>query len=398
VEAGLRSRREPYARVTVVWSASPVSARPGDAALVTGDGQLQGWIGGSCAQPIVIGHALAALAQGSPTLLHLAPPGQLPPGREGLVVAPVTCSSEGSLEVFIEPRLPSPQLVVIGSAPLVGALAVMAGAVDFEVTVVERDSAKCSDISGTTHAHSGGAEEASLGGAAESSFGGARVVGELDLAEAGVGPDTFVVVATMGRYDEDAVEAALATGARWVALVASARRAVRVRELLQAGGVPQADLARLRAPAGLDLGDLRHTEIAVAILAEMVAERASRRPAAVPPGPGSAVPAAGGVPAAAGAGVPAAAGAGVPAAAGAGVPAAAGGVPAGTAADPVCGMTVEVAGAQHVVEHGGLTWRFCSSGCRRRFQSSPDSFTRPPEGRPGDVAPPQRHPVEPQPV
>ncbi len=368
--------------MTVVWSASPVSARPGDAALVTGDGQLQGWIGGSCAQPIVIGHALVALAQGSPTLLHLAPPGQLPPGREGLVVAPVTCSSEGSLEVFIEPRLPSPQLVVIGSAPLVGALAVMAGAVDFEVTVVERDSAKCSDISGTTHAHSGGAEEASLGGAAESFFGGARVVGELDLAEAGVGPDTFVVVATMGRYDEDAVEAALATGARWVALVASARRAARVRELLQAGGVAQADLARLRAPAGLDLGDLRHTEIAVAILAEMVAERASRRPGAVPPGPGSAVPAAGGV----------------PAAAGAGVPAAAGGVPAGTTADPVCGMTVEVAGAQHVVEHGGLTWRFCSSGCRRRFQSSPDSFTRPPEGRPGDVAPPHRHPVEPQPV
>ncbi|PZS18361.1 MAG: xanthine dehydrogenase [Acidimicrobiales bacterium] len=365
-EAGLRSRREPYARVTVVWSASPVSARPGDAALITGDGRLQGWIGGSCAQPIVIRQALACLAEGAPTLLHLAPPGQLPLGRVGLVVAPVTCASEGSLEVFIEPRLPSPHLVVIGSAPLVGALGVMARAVDFEVTVVERDWAKDADLGGPGLGHSHGAGWPGLTGTDEGAFGGASTIGELDLAKAGVGPETFVVVATMGRYDEDAVEAALDSGAGYVALVASDRRAARVRELLAQGGVSQADLARVRAPAGLALGDLPHTEIAVAILAEVVAEKAKRRA-------GAAVPA--GAPVRAGAAVPA----GAPVPAGAAVP------PASAAVDPVCGMTVEVAGAQDRAEHGGATWWFCSSGCRRRFQANPDRFLETAEGRAVDM-------------
>jgi len=346
-EAGLRSRREPYARVTVVWSTSPVSTRPGDAALITGDGRLQGWIGGSCAQPIVIRQAQACLAEGAPTLLHLAPPGQLPLGREGLVVAPVTCASEGSLEVFIEPRLPSPHLVVIGSAPLVGALGVMARAVDFEVTVVERDWAKDADLGGPGLGHSHGAGWPGLRGTDERAFGGASTISELDLAKAGVGTETFVVVATMGRYDEDAVEAALATEARYVALVASDRRAVWVRELLAQGGVSQADLARVRAPAGLALGDLPHTEIAVAILAEVVAEKAKRRAgAAMPPVSTVAEPPVSTVAK----------------------------PPASTVVDPVCGMTVEVAGAQDMAEHAGRTWWFCSSGCRRRFQANPEEF------------------------
>jgi len=282
----------------VVWSRSPVSARAGDAALVTADGRLRGWVGGSCAEPVIVGQALAALAEGTPRLVHLAPPGDLPADRDGRVVAAVNCASEGSLEVFVEPRLPAPHLVAIGRSPLVDALATMAGAIGFEVTVYERE-------------HGGG----------------------VDLVKAGVGPDSFVVVATMGRYDEDALEPALAAAPRYVALVASERRAAAVLESLRAAGVPGEQLARVHAPAGLDLGDLPHVEIAVAVLAQMVAEKARSAPVLVVP---------------------------------ADAPAA--------VVDPVCGMAVEPASAADSVVHDGVTYWFCAGGCRRRFEADPASY------------------------
>ncbi len=261
--------------------------------MVTLDGRLQGWVGGSCAEPVVVREALVALSEGTPRLLHLAPPGQLPPERDGLVVSPMTCASEGSLEVFVEPRLPAPHLVAVGRSPLVEALATMAGAVGFDVTVYERED--------------GGTE--------------------VDLAKAGAGPNSYVVVATMGRYDEDAVEAALASGARYVALVASERRAKTVL-----AGVAEEARARVHAPAGLDLGDLPHTEIAVAILAQIVAEKArSQAVIAVREEPETAV-------------------------------------------DPVCGMTVEKATAADRYEHEGVTYWFCATGCRRRFERDPEAY------------------------
>lgn len=299
----LIERREAYARVTVVWSRSPVSARPGDTGLVTIDGRLRGWVGGSCAEPVVVAQALAALTDGSARLVHLAPPGDLPPAREGLVMAPVTCASEGSLEVFVEPRLPAPHLVAVGRSPLVEALATMAGAIGFEVTVYERG-----------------------GGAGD---------GAVDLAKAGVGPGSFVVVATMGRYDEDALEVALASGARYVALVASARRAATVLESLRSTGVAEEALARVHAPAGLDLGDLAHAEIAVAVLAQIIAEKASSPP----------------------------------------VLAAAPQEKVVGAVDPVCGMTVDPSTAADRFARDGVTYWFCASGCRRRFEADPLAYS-----------------------
>jgi xanthine dehydrogenase accessory factor len=306
-EAALVARRQPYVRVTVVWASAPVSAKAGDAALVTGDGVLLGWVGGSCSEPVVISQAVAALREGTPRLVRLDPPGAPSAAREGVIVAPVTCASGGSLEIFVEPRLPAPHLVVVGRSPLVQALAAMAPAIGFEVAVVERD------------------------GIDAGAFPAARVVGELDLAKVGTGPESYVVVATMGRYDEDALEQALAADARFVALVASSQRAAAVRQILAASGIPPADLDRIRAPAGLDLGHLPHPEIAVAVLAEIVAEKArsaplpSWRPAAE------------------------------------------------QAVDPVCGMNVEAADSTPVT-YEGVTYWFCSAGCRRRFQAEPERF------------------------
>jgi xanthine dehydrogenase accessory factor len=307
-EAAFVGSRQPYARVTVVWAASPVSAHPGDAALVTPQGELIGWVGGSCSEPVIVRQAVASLADGRPRLVHLDPSGAPVSPREGVVVAPVTCASGGALEVFVEPRLPAPHLVVVGRSPMARTLAAMAQLVDFEVTVVEREDA---DV----HAYPG-----------------AAVVTELDLAKADVAADSFVVVATMGRYDEDALEAALATDAQYVALVASARRSAAVREELAGSGVPDQALARIRAPAGLDLGALPHPEIAVAILADIVAEKAARGVVSSDAGPA---------------------------------------VEPEQAVDPVCGMTVDPASAAGSAQHDGVTYWFCASGCRRRFEADP---------------------------
>ncbi len=383
VEAGLTGRGEAYARVTVVWSRRPTAARAGDVALVTLDGRLHGWVGGSCAEPVVVREALRALREGTPRLLHVAPATDLPPDREGYVTAPMSCASEGSLEAFVEPRLPRPHLMVIGRSPMVRALATMASSLRFDVAVVERDDLDTTGLDATA------------------------VVRGLDLARAGCGPDSFVVVATMGRYDEDAIEAALATGARYVALVASSRRATAVLGLLAQGGVADEALAKVQAPAGLDLGPLPHDEIAVAVLAEIVAEKARRRAdGSRADGSGAGGSGAGGSGAGgsradgskaggsraggsaegdAGVGGPTGHGSEAPGVAAPGVagPGVAGAVCGPTTAhqaaqhiavDPVCGMTVATATATDVAAHDGATYWFCASGCRRRFQAEPERF------------------------
>jgi xanthine dehydrogenase accessory factor len=161
-----------------------------------------------------------------------------------------------------------------------------------------------------------------------------RVVTSLDLDAAGITDRSFVVVATQGHYDEDALERALATSAGYVGLVASRKRADAVLGYLRDRGVPEEALARVHAPAGLDLGRIAHEEIAVAILAELVRERAAGHLTAAPPAE----------------------------------------LPRHEELDPVCGMTVDVASARHRAIHDGATYYFCSAGCLGRFEAEPSAF------------------------
>jgi xanthine dehydrogenase accessory factor len=223
----------PHALATVVSVVRPASTRRGERALVTADGTLDGWVGGACSEHLVVREALAAIADGEPRLVRICPPGaegELPPDA---IVAHSACASEGSVDVLIEPSLPAPLLVVVGESPAGSTLVELARAVGWRV-----------------------ADE--IGPAAEA-----------------------VVVAGMGRGDDDAVAAALATGAGYVGLVASARRAEAVKGALRDRGI--AGLEHLRSPAGLDLGPSSQEEIAVAILAELVQWRHRSAPAA--PGP-----------------------------------------------------------------------------------------------------------------
>ncbi len=313
--ADLSRRGEPFVLATVVWRRSPSSGKEGSTALITPDRRVRGWLGGACAEPTVIREALKALEVGTPRLLFLGPPEELAArGREGVVTVPIACQSEGALEVYVEPVLPQPQLVVIGRSPGVAALASMAGALGWRTVVVDD------------------------GGAPEDYPDVGRVLTTLDLDPAGVTDRSYVVVATQGHYDEDALERALATPAAYVGLIASRKRAEAVLGYLRDRGVPEEALARVHAPAGLDLGRVSHEEIAVAILAELVRDRAAGAlTGAIPTTE-----------------------------------------PRHEQVDPVCGMTVDVATARHRAVHEGRTYYFCSAGCLKRFEEDPARFVSAP--------------------
>jgi xanthine dehydrogenase accessory factor len=253
VESGrLAAEGTPFALATVVGVERPSSARVGDRALVTADGELHGWVGGACTEPEVVRLALAALADGDVR-------------RERIESR---CASEGAVEVLIEPQLPALSLAVVGDAPAARTLRELAGVLGWRVT---------SEIAG---------------------------------ADA-------VVIASMGRDDEVALESALAGDAGYIGLVASAKRASSL-------GLDEESRARVRSPAGLDLGPSSQEEIAVAILAELVAWRHTRSQDVL----------------------------------------------VEYATDPICGMSVAVAAAEHTLEYDGTTHYFCSAHCRRKFEAA----------------------------
>ena len=262
-------------------SGGPPRRGSATAAIVTADGKLVGWVGGACSEPAVVREALRALAEGTTRLLRICPPGGSE-GGEGVVVAESSCASEGTVEVLIEPQLPQPLLAVVGREP------------------------RRRDPRATSPGRSAGAVTTDLAAGAEA-----------------------VVVATMGRGDEEALDAALATPAGYIGLVASAKRAGAELAALRERGLDEETLARVRSPAGLDLGPLTQQEIAVAVLAELVAWRHDRGPL--------------------------------------------GELPV-EAVDPVCGMTVAVSMDTPTAEHEGTIYWFCCTGCRGRFTRNPEKY------------------------
>ncbi len=281
IEAGrLSEAGEQYVLATVVAVRRPASAKRGDRALIRSDGKLVGWVGGACSEPAVIREALRALADGETRLLRICPPGAAH-GGEDIVIAESSCASEGTVEVLIEPQLPVPLVAVIGDSPAAAALRNLVTGIRWRATSELEDGADA------------------------------------------------VVLATMGRGDEDGLEAALASSAGYIGLVASARRASVVLERLRERGVDEEALARVRSPAGLDLGPLPQPEIAVAVLAELVAWRHARERS-----PAELL----------------------------------------EAVDPVCGMTVAVGPDMPTAEHEGTTYWFCCPGCRSRFAKDPAAF------------------------
>ena len=293
----LEASGTPCALATVVRVEAPTSARPGDKAVITADGRLRGWIGGSCSEPVVRREALRALAEGTPQLVHIVGGDEVKQTRKrGELMVATTCPSGGSLDIFIEPRLPKPLLLVFGEGPAA-------------LTLV-----KLGELTGFR----------------------ARVVGQMALSSLEVrGGEGYAVVATMGHFDEDALEAALSHPELEVSLIASTRRASAVREELRRRGLDEEALARVHTPAGMIRGGTQE-EIALLALAEVVAGRRARasKPAVVDVSPVTFV------------------------------------------TDPVCGMTVDPLTSPHRAVFSGQTYWFCAAGCKASFESEPERYAR----------------------
>ena len=311
--ANLKDESKPFVLSTVVACKPPTSAKPGAKAIVQTDGSLYGWVGGSCAQPLVIQESLKALQDGETRLVLLAPdPNDVDVGLQGTVLIPMTCQSEGTLAIYLEPWLPKPELVVIGQSPMARSLVSLGDRLGFRVSAC--------DPSATSE----------LFPDAE------NLIPELESLRERIGPRSYVVVATMGHYDEEALEIALSGHAEFVGMVASPRRGGAVIEYLRGKGVPEDVLERVRYPAGLDIGAVTPEEIALSILTEIVqrmraqGQGVSLEPAVQP----EAEPV--------------------------------------ESIDPICNMTVSVADSRYQSTYNGTTFHFCCIGCKEQFEQEPE--------------------------
>jgi xanthine dehydrogenase accessory factor len=306
----LRAARTPYVLATVVRAERPTSAKPGDSALVLPDGEMDGLVGGTCAESTVRLQGLRLLETGASTLLRITPMPEVAsgpaesagPGRpqDGMTVVNNACLSGGSLEIFLESVLPAPLVHVHGDGPVARALLRIGTAAGYDMVAAD--------------------------------------------AAMPVPPDiAAVVIASHGRGEEPALLAALRAQAPYVALVASRKRGELV--LTSVGATPD----RVHSPAGLDIGARSPAEVAVSILAEIIATRPAAVPPAVAParvvlplldqGPGAHEAA-----------------------------------HSGTATDPVCGMAVAVGPDALTLEHAGQTYYFCGSGCKVAFAADPHRY------------------------
>jgi xanthine dehydrogenase accessory factor len=254
--AQMKAAEQAFVLATVVRTVSVTAAKAGAKAIIRPDGTIvAGWIGGGCARGAVLKAAREALADGEPRMVSVQPkdlleelgvkPGEM---REGVRFASNMCPSKGTMDIFVEPVMPHPSLVIFGASPVAMSLAAQARQLGYHVTL----AAPAADTPVAPDA------DVVVDGFA---------LGELNQAR------RFVVVSTQSKGDEAALRAAIATEAEYRAFVGSRRKMMALREKLVAQGVDPAAIDRVKAPAGLDLGAITPEEIAMSILAEITALR-----------------------------------------------------------------------------------------------------------------------------
>lgn len=301
----LTERGAAFVTATVVRVEHPTSAEPGNVALVHEDGEIEGFVGGVCAQNSVRLYSLKAIERGEPLLLRILPedspetaavknganvdPGHEVAHDEGSVTVQNPCLSGGAIEVFLEPFLPPPRMIVAGDTPIAAALLRLGPELGLDAVPGRADDS------------------------------GAPVPNAEDMA---------LVVAAHGRDERASLRAALEAGVPYVGLVASRRRGGAVLDALREDGVPEELIGRIDTPAGLDIGARTPAEIALSILASIIEVR--RRSSTTPRSWAAAPPA--------------------------------------TAVDPICGMSVLIDSSALSVQRDGETYYFCGEHCKRAFE------------------------------
>lgn len=296
----LAAKGEKFALATVVWRQGPSSGHQGARAIITADGEIHGWIGGACAEPVVIREGQRIIAEGEPQLILLGSPEEFGHVPEGMLSVPMACQSEGALQLYVEPVLSTPRLLVVGRSPMATTLVDLASVLGWRTELIDSKEFTAGDVDSSS----------------------------------------IVIVATQGHDDEDALEKAVSANAAFVGLVASHKRGEAVLGYLADRGVTAEQLERVRVPVGLDLGHTSHSEIAVAVLAELVALKGE---GALTPSRDSAINES---------------------------------ATPETALDLVCGMTVAADEESRPFEYEGTTYYFCCPGCRTAFEKDPQSYLK----------------------
>src|SRR5688572_9546947 len=219
----LRARGEPFVLATVVAYMSPQSAKPGSRAIIKSDGSISGWVGGGCVQPIVLREAQLALQSGQPKLLSISPDASHTDDWKGVESYRMTCEGGGSLEIYLEPVLPKPELLIVGDSPVAETVAQLGELLDFKI-ITEPSQIKES---------------------------------------------TYVVVATMGNGDEEGLLSVLGSKPKYLGLVASEKKSQALFDYAREKGYTDEQINFVKCPAGISLGAETMAEIALSVIAEI---------------------------------------------------------------------------------------------------------------------------------
>jgi xanthine dehydrogenase accessory factor len=269
LEAKLEARGESFVLATVIRAVAPTSAKAGDKAVITEDGVVHGWVGGSCAEPTVRREAELALADGACRVVQITPDPNLPLDREGLVVVPMSCYSGGELEIYLEPHCAKNELVVFGNSPVAKALVELGGWLGYRVTAV--DTTERPPMPGTE---------------------GTEVIREIGEVEIAHPEKAAAVIATHGVFDEDAIGRAVALQPSYLGVVTSVKRFASLQSSMKQRGISAEAWIQIDGPAGIDIGARTPQEIALSVMATITAQRESiavtaRRPSRSADGEGA---------------------------------------------------------------------------------------------------------------
>ncbi len=314
----LSKKNEPFALAVVVRREEPSSGKVGDKAVINKFGEIIGWVGGGCVRAIIIKEAEDAMRSGQARLVRIGKHAGAV-NAKGLIEYKMTCQSEGTVEVFIEPVLPAPQLVVVGKSAIARALVKLAKTAGYRVTAMAND-ARIDTFEKPD-----------------------QLITQLSWQQVNTDPSTSIVVATQGEQDEKALELALQQKYAYLGFVASHKKRDAVLEYLRDAGVDPDRISAIEAPAGIDIKAKRPEEVAISILAAMIMRR-NTLPADFSFTNFDETR-----------------------------------VEVGKAAfyiNPVCGVPVDVSNPKHVVEHEGEKVYFCCDGCYQKFVAEPTKYIK----------------------
>lgn len=305
---------EEFAVAQVIWREAPSSGKPGDKAIILKDGSLIGWIGGGCVRGIAVKEAQEAIKENKSRLVRIDPNADNNENGSHKTYR-MTCHSGDTMELFIEPVTPNPQLIIVGKSNIARALSKMAIAANFRVNVLAKNADK-------------------------GMFPNVKGIHDVvNFTKVKIDRNTFIVVSTQGEDDEESVKLAMETNSNYVGFIASQRKSGKIKEYLTQVGITSDRIETLRTPVGVDINAKLPEEIAISILAEIIQEFRN------PDNAGNTV-----------------------------ASEASEAVNDDTYVNPVCNVPVSKKDAKHIVEYGGHTVYFCCDGCKVSFDNEPDKY------------------------